>query len=399
MIFKRTLALILGAVCVLGTTGAVFAAQVDCDSIYCFQSTDFSQEEGLTGVCITGLPDSASGTVLLGKRVVRAGDILSAGQLELLTFQPLRTEQDQQATVTYLPIYANRVAPAVTMTISILGKEDKAPVAQDMALETYKNLPNEGKLPANDPEGQQLTYTVIRGPKRGQVTVQPDGSFTYTPKKNKVGTDSFTYTATDPAGNVSRTGTVTIEILKPKDKSQYADTIGTDCRFAAEWLKNTGIFVGETVSGKACFQPDRTVNRGEFLAMLVQSLGLKVDQEATTTGFADDAPTWLKPYLAAALRAGITEHWPHGNTFQPEAPITGAEAALLLQNALDLPLREPAQQPEVPTWAADALTVMAQNGLELPASDALTRGQVAQILYRASQLMPTAPGMLVFAQQ
>ncbi len=398
MFSKKMLCLALAAVLTLGAAGMARAAEVECDSVYCFTSTDFSQEEGLTGVCITGLPDSRAGTVMLGTRVIRSGDILSAAQLQKLTFKPLQTQENQAVTVTYLPIYANRVAPATTMTISILGKEDKAPVAEDSALETYKNLPNTGKLNAQDPEGQSLTYTLTRAPKRGEVTLSPDGSFTYTPKKNKVGTDSFTYTATDPAGNVSRTATVTVEILKPKDKSQYTDTLGTDCRFEAEWMKNSGIFVGETISGQSCFQPDKTVSRGEFMAMLVNTLGLQVDETATTTGFTDNVPTWLKPYLAAALRFGLTENWPHEDRFGAHEPITGAEAALLLQNALALPNSGAVPQGDVPTWATDALTVMAEYDIPL-GLDTLTRSQAAQVLYRASRLFDTAPGMQVFGQQ
>ncbi len=396
---KRFLSFALAMLCAWSVSLTAMGAQVDCDSTYCFSAGDFSQEEGLTGVCITGLPDSKAGTVMLGTRVVRPGDILSAGQLAGLTFLPLRTETDQQVTVTYLPIYTNQVAPAATMTISIRGKEDKAPVAQDSALETYKNLPNEGRVDAMDPEGQKLTFTVIRAPKRGQVTIREDGTYTYTPKKNKVGTDSFTFTATDPAGNVSRTATVTVEILKPKDKSQYTDTVGSECRFAAEWMKNTGIFVGEKISGKSCFQPEKVVTRGEFMAMLVNSLGLDVDEDATTTGFTDAAPTWLKPYLAAALRSGLTQNWPHGTSFGAQEPITGAEAAVLLQNALKLPKSQPQEQPDAPAWAEEALTVMAQYGMNFDANAPMTRAQVAQCLYQAHQLAPTAPGMLVFSQE
>ncbi len=387
MLFKNLICLAMAFVCLCSVPA--FAAQVECDSVYCFSAEDFAQNEGLTGVCITGLPDPAMGTVLLGTRVVRPGDILSAGQLKMLTFQPLRTEDDQQVQVTYLPIYENTVASSATMTISIRGKEDKAPAAEDQALETYKNLPNSGMLKANDPEGEALTYTLIRGPKRGQVSISEDGSFTYTPKKNKVGTDSFTYTATDPAGNVSRTATVTIQILKPKDKSQYADTVGLECRFAAEWMKNTGVFVGETISGKPCFQPERTVTRGAFTAMLVDALGLKVDEDAVTTGFTDHVPTWLKPYLAAALRSGLTENWPHGETFGANEPITGAEAAVLLQNALNLPRGE----------SDSAVTTMAQNGLPLAADQAMTRSQVAQALYRACQMAKEVPGTMVFGEK
>lgn len=396
---KRMLCLILVMLCVVTLTGAAGAVEVDCDADYCFSSSDFSEEEDLTGVCMLQLPSCYSGTVMLDTRVVQPGDILTAEQLASLSFIPCLTNQDREATVSYLPIYKNRVGPTAIMTISIRGKEDKAPIAEDLTLETYKNLPNQGKLKASDPEGGALTYTITRSPKRGELDVGEDGSFTYTPKKNKVGTDSFTYTATDAAGNVSRTATVIIQILKPTNKTQYSDTLGNDCRFAAEWMKNTGLFEGERINGSACFQPDKAVSRGEFIAMMIQSLGIPVDEEATCTGFTDDVPGWLKPYLAAALRSGLTVGWPHGETFGAQETISGAEAALLLQNALDLPVYTVAKNTEDPEWAAGALAAMAEHEVILDGNGLLNRGQMAMALYRASRLVPIAPGMGVFMPQ
>lgn len=78
-----------------------------------------------------------------------------------------------------------------------------APVCEDGTLETYKNIANTGTLSATDQEDQELTYQLVKEPKRGTVELHTDGSFTYTPDKNKVGKDSFVFTATDPAGNVS----------------------------------------------------------------------------------------------------------------------------------------------------------------------------------------------------
>lgn len=398
MFRKKFVCLLLCACFALSLAGAVTAAEVDCDDTYCFQSTDFSPEEELAGICITGLPESSTGTVMLGSRVLRPGDILTAEQLAQMTFVPLLTEMDQDAVVTYLPIYDDRVEKAATMTISVRGKEDKAPVAVDSALETYKNLPNEGKLEVSDPEGQALTYTVTRQPKRGTVAVREDGTFLYTPKKNKVGTDSFTYTATDPAGHVSREATVTIEILKPSDATMYTDTVGTDCRFEAEWMRNTGLFVGEQVGGASCFQPEKTVSRGEFMTMLIKTLDINVDEDATYTGFTDEVPNWLKPYLAAALRSGITAGWPNGEVFGANEPITGAEAALLMQNALDLTVTTVAgkdEESDIPTWAITAMNAMADNGISLTTGQ-LTRGEIAQLLYQVSQMAPSAPGMSVY---
>ena len=389
----RFLSLILACVFLLGLTVPAFAQQVACDAVYCFSAEDFGKgQEPLAGICITKLPQSSAGTVMLGNRVLRAGDILTAEQLEQMTFWPLQTQQDSCAEVTYLPIYEDRVETAAVMTLSIRGKEDKAPVAQDSAIETYKNLSNEGKLMATDPEEQTLTYTVVRRPRRGEVELREDGSFTYTPKKNKVGVDSFTFTAVDPGGNVSREATVTIQILKPTDSRQYRDTVGENCRFTAEWLRSTGLFAGEQVGDELCFQPEKTVTRGEFLSMLVNLMEIPVEEV--------DAPQWMQPYLDAAIRSGLVTGWQQ-ESFNMYEPVTGAEAAVALQNALDLPVGYEAvtYAEETPVWASTSLAVMADNGMPLQAEDVLTRAEVAEILYQVSRMAIGAPGTMVFNMQ
>ena len=253
-----------------------------------------------------------------------------------MTFQPLNTETDRETAVGYLPIYGDRVAEESTLTLSILGKEDKAPVAEDLAAETYKNLPLTGKLKVTDPEGKQLTYTVIRQPRRGTLEILEDGSFTYTPKKNKVGVDSFVYTATDVSGKVSREATVTVTILKPADAKQYQDTVGRDCRFAAEWMRHTGIFVGENLAEQSCFSPDKEVTRGEFVTMLVKTLDIPVEEGLVYTGYTDEIPVWLQPYLAAAVRSGLTAGLDHPEVFDADVVISTAEAAVMVANGLDL---------------------------------------------------------------
>jgi len=405
MIRVRIIGLALAVCCLLGLGIGAAAVQVDCDTVYCFTGQEFSpSQEPLVGICITGLPDTSTGTVLLGNRVLRPGDILTAEQLDKLTFHPLRTQDDAQAAISYLPIYKNRVEKTAVMTIGIRGKEDKAPSAQDFSIETYKNLPNNGTLKASDPEGGALTFTVVRGPKRGTVEVKADGTFSYTPKKNKVGVDSFTYTAADPAGNVSRVATVTVQILKPTDNRQYADTAGYSCRFEAEWLRNSGLFVGEQVGGNACFYPDKTVSRGEFLAMVVQILDIPTENTENIS-IPATTPQWLRPYLAAAQRSGLMANWQNTGTLSD--PITGAEAAVMLQNALDLTVsskvleaeQTSAKEEDIPSWAAASLTVMAENGVVLDANLPLTRADAAQALYQVSKLALEAPGMTVFRMQ
>ncbi len=397
---KRFLCAALAAVCLLGLCLPARAAEVDCDGVYCFSTGDFAQgEQPLQGICITSLPDSAAGTVLLGSRVLRCGDILAAEQVEQLTFQPLRTEADVQALVGYLPIYEDRVEAEAVLTISIRGKEDKAPVAQDTEVETYKNLPKEGKLKVSDPEGSKLVYTVTRDPKRGEVVINSDGTFLYTPKKNKVGMDSFMFTATDEGGNVSRQATVTIKLLKP-EATQYTDTVGEDCRFEAEWLKNTGLFTGEMLGGESCFQPGKPVTRGEFLTMAVKLLRIPPEENGERLSAVSQAPSWLRPYVAAALRSGLMEDVALDlESF--DTAITGTEAALVLQNALQFSVSTASQlnaQGEAATPGEVALACLGENGVAL-SGDILTRRELAMALYQVKGLMENAPGMQVLRAQ
>ena len=401
MLRKRMICLLTALLCIAGLCMGASAAEVESDSVYCFTQEDFAGEEELRGICIMGLPEAETGTVMLGSRVLRPGDILTADQVAQMTFAALQTKEDMTAQVTYLPIYENRVASSATMTISIRGKENRAPVAEDSAIETYKNLPNTGNLKVTEPEGEKMVFTVTRQPKRGTVAVNEDGSFEYTPKKNKVGVDSFTYTAADPAGNVSREATVTIQIMKPSDAAQYTDTAGSSCRFAAEWMKNTGLFVGETIGGALCFNEEKTVSRGEFLTMLVKSLGVPVDEEVSYTGYTDEVPGWLKPYLAAAMRAGLTAGLPVSETgiFGAHESITGGEVAVMLNNAMDLAVSTCTMDgvdSEEPEWAMAAVAAMNENGIAVTADQVMTRGQAAQILYRVSQMAKEIPSLAMY---
>ena len=389
--------LIAAALALAALALPVTAAEVDSGDVYCFAAGDFSEEE-LLGICVTGLPEEFLGTVCLGSRVIRPGDVLPRDQLDQLTFIPARRETDARADLRYLPVFSAGVGSEDILTISIRGRENQSPVTEDFAAETYKNLPLEGRLKARDPEDEPMTFTLVRSPKRGQVEIKEDGSFTYTPKKNKVGIDSFVYSATDASGKVSREATVTITIVKPTDSTQYTDTAGLSCRFAAEWMKNTGIFVGERIDGNACFQPEKAVTRGEFLTMLVRTLDLPTEREQDLGVWQEDTPKWLRPYLAAAVRSGLVAGLPEQGIFDHDTAITGAEAAVMIQNALALTADSEAFAPEnAPDWAKQAMATLSAWDLPLEQTE-LTRSQAAEVLYRVSRLAEEAPGMIALRQ-
>ena len=373
---RRPLFALLFAAALAASASAV---ETDAGEAVCFSPGDFGQD--VRGICITAVPER--GTVKLGDRVVRSGDVLASGQLSALTFLPPESEADAAASLRYLPMGPDGLEPEAELVISIRGRKNEAPTAEDSQLETYKNLPNEGLLSVSDPEGEALTFTLTRAPRRGEVILRDDGSFLYTPEKNKVGVDSFAFTASDAAGNVSREATVTITILKPTDDRQYADT-AADCRFEAEWLRNTGVFSGETVNGQFCFSPEETVSRGQFLAMLMEVLDLPIDRSAQETGFLDDSPQWLRPYLAAAMRSGIITGYPAqgGVEFRASQSVSADEAQVMVSRALDF---------AVPTAALD--------GDALPlGTEALTRADAAKALYQVSQLRKAERSIFGFVQ-
>ena len=88
-----------------------------------------------------------------------------------------------------------------------------APVAADDTFSTTPGTAVAGTVASNDhdPDGDAMSWAVSGAPTHGSVTVNTDGTFTYTPTTGYVGSDSFTYRVTDAQG-ASTTATVTISV-------------------------------------------------------------------------------------------------------------------------------------------------------------------------------------------
>ena len=365
------------------------------DGEYHFTGNEFSDSDDLRGVFVTGLPEAGTAALMLGDRVIRAGDALSVEDLSALRLRP-SANRDAEAVITFLPVCSGGAEPESVLTMHIEKAEDKPPVAKDLKLETYRNLPNTGVLKAENDDDGPMTFTLKNRPDRGTVELSEDGSFTYTPKRNKVGEDSFTFTATDAAGNESEPAVVRIRILLPQDKETFAD-LSRDGQFAALWLRESGLYEGERISGRLCFGPSKPVTRGEFLAMVMDLNGIAPEIGLASSGFDDEqeAPLWLRPYLASAMRRGIAcgTASEAGLLFRPNDPITGSEAALILTRALGLETEQPVSSLEtsenesVPAWAAESVAALRNAGIPVSGTQVpLTRAETADLLYLASKL-------------
>lgn len=389
---KRSIrSLCLALVCLLCLSGSAFAAepQVLSYAEYCFTETDFlcDAPELPSGIFVTAVPERSLATVYLGERSICAGDVLCSEDLNRLRLAPAG-ESIGQAVLCYRPIYGTVLGELSQVRVRVCSGKNQSPKAENDSIETYKNIPNEGKLRASDPEEAPLTFRLETAPKRGSVEIREDGSFVYTPKKNKVGEDSFTFTVMDEAGNVSAPATIRITILKPSEAMSFADLEGSPDHFVALWMAEQGLTQGERIGDLLCFRPEETVSRQEFLRMVMKLYGMETGTDSVEC-FADSQSTWLQPYLSSALRSGLIrgESSEAGLIFRGEDPITAAEAAVMLQNLMELPVPVTAQDDAAPVWARASLAAMADAGVHFPqAQTTLSRLDAAKLLYGASKL-------------
>jgi hypothetical protein len=104
---------------------------------------------------------------------------------------------------------------------------DQPPTAVDDSFATNENtLLNVGApgLLGNDsdPDGDTLSAVLVSDVGNGTLTLGPDGSFSYVPQPNFLGTDTFTYQVTD-GQVISNIATVTIEVLEVIDDEVFAN--------------------------------------------------------------------------------------------------------------------------------------------------------------------------------
>ncbi len=111
------------------------------------------------------------------------------------------------------------------VTVTVSGT-NAAPVATDDTATTAEDKPVIIAVLTNDKDanGDKLAAAIAAQPTNGTVILNADGTFTYTPKSNFYGTDSFTYTVSDGKGG-SDTGKVTVTVTGVNDAPVAADDV------------------------------------------------------------------------------------------------------------------------------------------------------------------------------
>ncbi|EPJ2793416.1 tandem-95 repeat protein, partial [Vibrio parahaemolyticus] len=128
---------------------------------------------------------------------------------------------------------------------------DKATVVED--------TPTIIKVLGNDTfedDGKVVSLDTNNGPANGTVSVNPDGSVTYTPDDNYVGKDTFTYIVT--SGGVSESSTVEVNVTPVNDAPVAKDDIATtqeDTAVTIDVLSNDTDVDGDKLSIQSASVP------------------------------------------------------------------------------------------------------------------------------------------------
>ncbi|MCV7283088.1 tandem-95 repeat protein, partial [Mycolicibacterium flavescens] len=157
-----------------------------------------------------------------------------------------------------------------TVTITVTAVND-APVAEDDFYSTQEDQSVSGNVLDNDSDvdDDTLTVSLDEPPAHGTVTLNPDGTFTYTPPPDFHGVDFFSYTTTDEVATTTPT-LVIITVTPVNDPPVAVDdeyTINEDTVLTGNVLSNdsdlernnlTAHLVDGPANGTVTLNPDGT---------------------------------------------------------------------------------------------------------------------------------------------
>ncbi len=381
-----------------------------CGNEITFTAEDIRRAMNLSNldyITVVELPAPGEGTLYVGSVGAAKGQVISAGSLKLVSFA---AADETKASVATMKIAVNGADYAMTCRLCTLPRLNYTPTVAlaptvSLNVETYRNMPITGTVSAYDPEGDDMTFEIVRYAAHGRVTLldKNTGAYTYTPDATYVGRDSFEYVVRDKWGNYSTSATVSIQISTPPASVTYSDIDGISDAGAILTVSSMGLMNGTRVGNETYFKPELAVSRVEFLVTAMQAAGIKAD---TLTQFADPAvadcdaiPAAMRPYVSYALQKNYigTKTVSGKAYFQPNDSISRAEAAVILSNIIGYATEDTvtafADADALPAWSTPALTSLRALGILVTpdgnanASTPITRATTAAWLAKTIQLM------------
>ena len=371
------------------------------------QTFNFSEESFLRGmnlsdiesIQITKLPEATSGTLYCGSQPIAEGQTISGDDISKMTF----CEAGGFGNYASFKFRVNGSAYDTECKIYLISSANSAPSTSNASyaslnMETHKNINASGVLCGYDPDGDELTFEIVRYPEDGAIQLidKNYGTYTYMPSENYSGKDSFEYVVRDKYGNYSASTTVSVTVSVPSVSVTYSDLIDTDIHTYAISLTEDGIMNGVQVGEHFYFKPDTEVSRAEFIVTAMTALGIRSVPDVADTGFYDDDDIRpeMKGYIALAYSKGyISGIKKDGEIyFNPNETIRLSEAAVILSNIIGY--SEPEIKPvfsdasSIPAWSERAVVSLHTLGViqsgdgSIEAGRIITRGVMAELLCR-----------------
>lgn len=370
-----------------------------------FSDTDFKQGLAITdfdSITVTKIPPTTEGTLLLAGRRVSEGMKIRRRNIGSLVFIPTDKEVSESKFCFTISPYAdeNEIEFKLRFTDKI-NYEPEIEDASPTSILTQRDITIYGTLSAKDKENDEITYMVVAFPKYGSLEFLEgeNGKFRYTPYKGYVGEDSFSYVAKDSWGNYSTPGKIIVNVSERLSEVEFLDMKNSESYNAAVALSAMGIMNGKIIGDGVYFMPEETVEKAEFVSMVMKALDIKADSTLTETFFDDnkDIPVGLVSYVGTAQKTGIiTGEFKDGKLlFNPNEEITVSEAAGIVRRALGENLNVDVPdvlESELPVYAREDAYILCSLGIldnefeELKSTDVLSKEACAAMLYKLLEM-------------
>ena len=159
--------------------------------------------------------------------------------------------------VTFRVYDGHEYSEPATLELNV-AEVNKKPVVTPSSFTVNEDSSYSGSVTATDPDGDTLTYILVKQPSHGLLSLGTDGNITYTPTANYSGTDSFSYKVND-GGLDSDECTVTINVNPLNDIPTIS---GTDFNVNEETIYNGKITVVDLDNEATTFEIVENVKHG-----------------------------------------------------------------------------------------------------------------------------------------
>ena len=283
------------------------------------------------------------------------------------------------------------------------GETTLKSIAQSSSISTYKNTSVTSTLHSDVFSGESdLRYIIEVQPSHGTLLFENPkvSTFTYTPDKDYIGTDSFSFKLTNGTLS-SNVAMVTITVIENPTNIipfNYVDMHDHWANYSASHLAARSIIVGEEIGNRYYFNPNNLVTRKDFMLYLLAITESNKDANTASpnTTFEDEKiyPSWLLEAAKLAYSKGIIKGTIMNNKLYLNLyeNLTRSQAAVMINNVLkasasseELTFKD---TNDIPSWAISSIKalsaykIMQGDGEYIRPNSIITKAEAGELCYK-----------------